>query len=177
MLVLSRTMALFQHAFTSHNESSLTPSMVSQLRPDIVFLVSIGLVGAIIVSLLLLALRFGHGRSSATLPRSGVDSRNGPVGGNGWACNFHQPLSSYVNFVSGMLYIPLLSLLSLFAIEAIERCEQKITFGDMGRAAGAIACLAFLVPFCLFVSQNQGYIRDEHAFHLLKVRALDAITG
>jgi hypothetical protein len=55
-----------------------------------------------------------------------------------------------------------------------ELQHDVIIFGTTGDGINIIrflltsVCMIAFVPFCLFYSQNRGYIGDKHAFHLRK---------
>lgn len=150
---------------------------------------SVSLVAAIVLALLLLALQFGAstgssssrrgsgagvapdkaGASSSSLPAHQKSS--GSLEGVGasrrglgcWWCEGVEQvprpvLSWYINFVSGALYLPLLNLLSLQFLAAATSHRPL-------PAALALACLAFLVPFCLFVSQARQTYRQTTRQH------------
>jgi len=74
-------------------------------------------------------------------------------------------LGTYVGFVSGVLYIPLLDLLSH---QVVQDLSNPTDIGRIFVAVFTIIILLMFVPFCLFYSQNNGYIGDEYAFHLRK---------
>lgn len=122
---------------------------------------AIALVGAIVVSLLLLALQFSS--------RSRKEQQSSCL-----TLCLQRPLSAYVGFVVGALYIPLISILMLYVIRTATHLEKELAgphaTSTVLQACAALLCLLFLAPFTLFVSQNLGYIGDEHAFHLLKAR-------
>lgn len=162
------TVLAFQRTYVdfSHGPTPLFPDGPS--RQSVIFVVSVSLVGAIAVALLLLGWQFGRRyrrRLSVTLttPASTTMTLASP------SCSCNQPLASYINLLSGALYIPLLNILALQLLITLQRRDAPMPL-ILGEALLLGLCLSFLVPLALFVSQNQGNIRDEHAFNLRKRR-------